>query len=76
LSTIESHLASFIFTGEVSVKELVDERKVEAILSVVRVLGAGSLGPIKSRLGDGYSFAEIRAVVNYFRYLSKTSLGS
>ncbi|HVU93838.1 MAG TPA: helix-turn-helix domain-containing protein [Puia sp.] len=76
VSTIESHLASFIFTGEVSVKELVDERKVEAILSVVRVLGTGSLGPIKSRLGDGYSFAEIRAVVNHFRYLSKTSLGS
>jgi hypothetical protein len=76
LSTIESHLASFIFTGEVSVKELVDERKVEAILSVVRVLGTGSLGPIKSRLGDGYSFGEIRAVVNHFRYLGKASLGS
>jgi hypothetical protein len=67
LSTIEGHLATFIFSGEVDVKELVEDKKVEAILSMVRELGAGALGPIKSRLGDGYSFAEIRAVVNHFK---------
>jgi len=71
VSTVEGHLASFIFTGEVDVKELVAEKKVEAILAVVRELGPGELGRIRGRLGEGYSFGEIRAVVNYFKYSNK-----
>jgi hypothetical protein len=75
-STIESHLASFIFTGEVEVKELVAEAKVEVILGIIKEIGPNAIGPIKSRLGDGYSFGEIRAVVSYFKFTKKASLGS
>jgi hypothetical protein len=69
VSTVEGHLASFIFTGEVDVKELVAEAKVAAILTVIKELGPAALGPIRGRLGDGYSFGEIRAVVNYHKML-------
>ncbi len=84
-TTVESHLASFIPTGEIDIKELVPEHKMEPILSAIRELagssprGAGSspgsggpsLGPIKSKLGNDYSFGEIRAVLSYFRHTSK-----
>jgi hypothetical protein len=70
VSTIEGHLATFIFSGEVDVKELVAAAKVEAILEVVRELGPAQLGPIRGRLGDAYSFAEIRAVVNHHKKIT------
>jgi len=64
-------LASFIFTGEVDVKELVADKKVDAIVAVIKEIGPGALGPIRGRLGDGYSFGEIKAVVNYLKSLEK-----
>ncbi|GGB22341.1 helix-turn-helix domain-containing protein [Puia dinghuensis] len=73
ISTVEGHLASFIFTGEIDVKELVAEHKIALILAVIKELGGNALGPIRGRLGDGYSFGEIRAVLNYFKYTSKAS---
>jgi hypothetical protein len=76
VSTVEGHLASFIFTGEVDVKELVPEPRVNAILAVIKELGPGAVGPIRGRLGDAYSFGEIRAVINYFKHSNKGSFGS
>jgi hypothetical protein len=73
VSTVEGHLASFIFTGEVEVKELVPEHKIGPILAVIKEIGGGALGPIRSRLGNDYSFGEIRAVVNYLKYTNKVS---
>ncbi|HTR28997.1 MAG TPA: helix-turn-helix domain-containing protein [Puia sp.] len=69
VTTVEGHLASFIATGEVDIKELVSEEKIAAILTVIRENGAGGLGPLKSRLGGGYSFGEIRAVHEYARVI-------
>ena len=73
ISTVEGHLASFIFSGEIDVKELVAEHKIAPILALIKELGGSALGPIRGRLGDGYSFGEIRAVLNYFKYTSKAS---
>jgi hypothetical protein len=67
LSTVESHLASFIPTGEIDVKDLVPEHKIDPILSAIRTIGGTSLGPIKSKLGEDYSFGEIRAVLTWSR---------
>lgn len=68
-NTIETHLASFITTGEITIKELVPEKKIAPILTVIREIGGSNVGPMKSRLGDDYSFAEIRAVLNYTKLL-------
>src|SRR5260221_2140733 len=65
LSTIENHLASFIPTGEMAITELVPGHKIESILSAIRLVGGSSLGPIKSKLGEDYSFGEIRAVLTW-----------
>jgi len=65
--TIEGHLTSFIPTGEIEVTELVPEDKIQTILSAIRSVGGSAPGPIKSRLGEGYSFGEIRAVMTWSR---------
>jgi hypothetical protein len=65
LSTIEGHLASFIGTGEVDIKELVPEHKIGPILDAIKAVGGIALGPIRGRLGDGYSFGEIKAVLQH-----------
>lgn len=72
-STIESHLASFIPTGEIDIKELVPEHKIEPILTAIRSVGGSAIGPIKSRLGEDYSFGEIRAVMTYARTIPSAS---
>jgi ATP-dependent DNA helicase RecQ len=64
-STIEGHLASFIQTGEVNIYDLVPEHRVTQILDVVKQVGGNSAVPIKERLGEDFSFGEIRTVMNY-----------
>jgi hypothetical protein len=70
ITTVEGHLASFIQTGEVDIKELVPEHKLAPILTVIREIGGSALGPMKNRLGNDYSFGEIRAVLQYTRLFS------
>lgn len=70
-STIESHLASFIKTGEVDIKEIVDENKIAVILQAVEALNlqTPATTPVKAKLGDEFSYAEIRAVLYYRDWL-------
>jgi lambda repressor-like predicted transcriptional regulator len=67
VSTVESHLASFIATGEVAIGELVPKHKIEPIAAAVKALGGAALGPIRGRLGDEYTFGEIRAVLVHLK---------
>ncbi|MFB6454302.1 helix-turn-helix domain-containing protein [Chitinophaga sp. Hz27] len=62
LSTIESHLAQCVETGELELNKFVPEGTVKLIMNHIRELGATAAGPIKERVGDKASFAEIRAV--------------
>lgn len=61
--TIEGHLAVFIPLGKVRLEEIVSEEKVEPIREAVARLGFEALGPIKTDLGDDFSYGEIRAVI-------------
>jgi uncharacterized protein YpbB len=70
-TTIESHLASFIPTGEIDIKDLVPAGKIAPIIAAIEDVGGSALGPIKGRLGDDYSFGEIRSVMYYLRHTAK-----
>jgi hypothetical protein len=76
LTTVEGHLASFILTGEIDVRQLVAEQKIAPILSVIREIGGSTLGAIKGKLGSDYSFGEIKAVLSYSRSLTIQSVNS
>ena len=72
ISTIESHLARFVETGEIDLDELVPAHKAEIIRAAIIESDAGeAVGPVKSRLGDEYTYGEIRAVMANFARRSK-----
>ena len=66
--TVETHLITFIATGDISVEEIVPIQKLEQIIKTIRENGSSSLTAVKEKLGEDFSYGEIRAV---FRHLEK-----
>ena len=66
MTTIEQHLASFVFSGEVPVSELLSARQLSLILPVIEAKGHSMLRPIKDALGDTVSYAEIRFAIAHW----------
>ncbi len=63
VSTIASHLEKLILDGEdVSVDSFVDPEKQQHIKQALKELGMQALSPVKEKLGDKYSYEEIRLV--------------
>ncbi len=63
LSTISSHLEKLILDGEdISVDSMVDPEKQQHIKQALRELGMQAMSPVKEKLGDKYSYEEIRLV--------------
>lgn len=62
--TIYKHLADFVAIGEIDVKELIDEQKIEEIKKACKGMDLKKLSPIKNRLGNEYSYDEIKLVLN------------
>ncbi|MBN9381561.1 MAG: helix-turn-helix domain-containing protein [Chitinophagaceae bacterium] len=73
VTTVEGHLATFIPTGEIDIKELVPEEKIDTIRTTFSALGNTTLNALKARLGDNYSFGEIRAVLASIRATNPSS---
>ena len=67
IGTIESHLAQCIEAGEMEIGRFVSEKTMRLILKHIGELGATAAGPIKERVGDAASFAEIRVVQWYLK---------
>lgn len=69
-TTIEGHLVSFILTGELDVLELVPDNKVQYMLPIIKKMGVkSSLSEIKEKLPKECSYLDIKAVINYIKYL-------
>ncbi len=60
VSTIETHLAYYVETGEIDVFELLSKEKYEAIEKTAKELVTNLYGPIKNKLGEEYTYSEIR----------------
>jgi hypothetical protein len=67
ISTIEGHLISFIPTGEVDIDMFLSKSKIEIIRKVMDELGEVSSSIIKEKLGEGFSYVEIKAVQNHLK---------
>lgn len=62
-STIEGHLIGFIGT-ELYLHQIVNPDKSEQITKVIESIKEPTLGTVKAKLGDEFSYADIRAVMN------------
>ncbi|WP_205507949.1 helix-turn-helix domain-containing protein [Longitalea arenae] len=70
-STIEGHLIPFISTGEIDIKDMVAADKLAVILQAVEALNGENitLTPLKEKLGDAFSYTEIKAALSYRDWL-------
>ncbi len=66
VGTIEGHLASFIYTGDMELEELVPPERSKKILSAIDAIGMTAT-TLKQKLGGDYSYGEMRAVMNWHR---------
>ncbi len=65
VSTIESHLLNYVANGEIAIDRLVEPRKVKAIEECMELNNFRQLNDLKAKLGDVYSYSEIRFVLKY-----------
>jgi hypothetical protein len=67
--TIEGHLAHYINSGDISVFDIVSRIKVAKIMAyIVQNPGIGTT-EIKTALGDGVSYGELKAVLNHLAFI-------
>lgn len=69
--TIEGHLAFYVQQGSLSIEQVMDASKIPTIQKVIEQVGGKALSPIKEKLGDAYSFGEIRMVMAYLERVKK-----
>ena len=67
VTTIEGHLAKFVESGEIDIKQFVSEERIQSIAEAVKEVGDAQLTPIKVKLGEDYSYGEIRMTLSYLR---------
>lgn len=68
-STIETHLAQFVESGELPINSVVPADRLAVIWPLVEQAEDKSLTPIKRQLGQDYTFGEVRAVVAHWHWL-------
>ena len=63
LSTIESHLASFIPLGEVDILELISIKKYKELTKIIEETEFKNLTELKEKVDDRFTYAELRMVL-------------
>ncbi len=66
-STIEGHLSHYIGTGEIALEQVVSKDKIRKIEKELSAAASFELKPVKEKLGDDFSYGEIRMVLAQFK---------
>ncbi|HEY9245631.1 MAG TPA: RQC domain-containing protein, partial [Candidatus Methanoperedens sp.] len=63
LNTIYAHIEKLIFSGEnIPIETFIKKDKIDAISKAILELGGENPKPIREKLGDGFSYGEIKLV--------------
>lgn len=73
ISTIESHLADCVLTGEINIFDFATSDEIEKVKQIMSEAGYDKLSPIKSHFGEAMSYGKIKMVMNYIKTLEKNS---
>lgn len=75
ISTIEDHLAYYLMNDKLSIGQLMNENKIDEIRRAIEEVNSPLITPVKDRLGDDYSYGEIRWVKEYLKKTPKPAEG-
>lgn len=64
-ATVEGHLAHYVASGDIEIENLVNREKLDTITNTLRQKKTRKLSDIKSALGTGYSYGEIKLAIAY-----------
>jgi len=64
--TIEGHLCQYVEKGELDVLQVMDQQKLQDIMQAYHQ-GSTSAGQLKSALGHGFTYGEIRLALAHAR---------
>ncbi len=67
-STIESHLANFIASGELEITDLISKEKYLELKKIMEELKFESLSELKSKIDDKFTYGEMRIVSREIAY--------
>lgn len=73
VDTIYKHLLKYLPTGEVQASDLVSEEKIKVIRQAFEDTSEPGLKPIKDKLGEDFSYNEIRAVSTILKLEKESS---
>lgn len=74
ISTVEGHLNAFVRTGALDIYEMVPKEKVGVILKEVQQMEGKATAPVKEKLGNDYSYGEIRAVISFLQWMDEAGI--
>lgn len=66
-STIESHLAHYVATGEVEVSRFLDQKKLDTLIAYFEKAESHSFTEAFKQLGGGYSYGDLRMALSYMK---------
>jgi len=69
ITTIEAHLAYYVGTGDIPVKEFVSQEITDLIAGHFDGSDDLRMGPVKAILGEKVSWSDLRFVVNHIKFL-------
>lgn len=67
VQAIQNHIAELVKTGNIPIESLIPLDKVNAVLFYIQK-GEDNMNNLKERLGEAYSFFEIRLVLNHSNF--------
>jgi uncharacterized protein YpbB len=71
ITTIESHLAYYVSTGEIPVSSFVSPEMTDLIASHFEGSTELKMGPVKAALGEKVTWSDIKFVMNHLVFLRK-----
>lgn len=74
ISTVEGHLSYYVGLGLIDLFQFISKEKYETIKNVAVGLEKPFAGVIKERLGESYTFSEIRMAMAYFQNSNKKQI--
>jgi ATP-dependent DNA helicase RecQ len=69
IGTIETHLAFYLEKGKISITQLMDTARVNAIMKAIEKSPSYSMTPVKELLGESFSYGQIRLVKSHVEFL-------
>ncbi|MCP4578973.1 MAG: AAA family ATPase [Deltaproteobacteria bacterium] len=69
-STIQGHLCFFIETGDLNINRLLSPERQSAIEAALEKVPENFLNEVKNKLGENFSYGEIKWMVSHRRHLS------